>query len=184
MPGHAAGIALRHDPRRARELLAAAGYGAGRRLPEITVRGFPGSQAFLEVLTAQWRACLGAAVQFSVITDFADDQQSLQEDPPNIHLQGWVPDYPDPDSMFTGSPGVRGHCAQLDQLLEQVRTVRDQQARMRLFQQAEDVLVTDARIVPVLYNQESLLVKPWVRGMNLSPSAYWCLEDVIIEPHD
>jgi oligopeptide transport system substrate-binding protein len=71
----------------------------------------------------------------------------------------------------------------VDELLDRARMARDQQARMKLYQQAESMLVTEARLVPTLYNQQSLLVQPWARGLNPSPGGSTCLKDVIIEPH-
>jgi oligopeptide transport system substrate-binding protein len=183
IPGHVAGVALPHDPGRGRALLAAAGYAAGRGLPDITVLGFAGSQAFLEVLNGQWRESLGVTIQCSVITEFADYHETVQNDPPNIHLQGWIADYPDPDGVFRGLPGLRGHHVQVDELLGRARMARDQPARLKLYRRAENMLVTEARLVPTLYNQESLLVKPWVRGLNPSPGGSSCLKDVTIEPH-
>jgi oligopeptide transport system substrate-binding protein len=181
IPGHVAGIGLPFDPGRARELLSAAGYTEGYGLPEIAVLGFGGTQGFLEALKGQWQRCLGAEIETIVIAEFPGFLERLQEDPTSVHLLGCAVDYPDPDSIFRDTPFL-GRIVGVNALVERARTVRDQEARMRLYQRAERMLARDAQIVPVLYSREDFLVKPWITG--LSPSlGYWCFKDVVIEPH-
>ena len=59
----------------------------------------------------------------------------------------------------------------------------DQGERMRMYQQADGVLVEEAPVLPLHYGRFHLLVKPWVRKYPTSPIRTWFWKDVIIEPH-
>ena len=59
----------------------------------------------------------------------------------------------------------------------------DQGKRMKLYGQADRILVEEAAIVPLTYERLHLLVKLWVRRYPTSPIKYWFWKDVIIEPH-
>ena len=59
----------------------------------------------------------------------------------------------------------------------------DQEQRMTLYRQADQMLVEEAPIIPVGYGRQHLLVKPWVSTFPTSAIRYWFLKDVIIEPH-
>jgi ABC-type oligopeptide transport system substrate-binding subunit len=81
------------------------------------------------------------------------------------------------------------HCtgwqnAAYEELVEEAKRVTDQATRMRLYNQADKILVEEAAIIPLAYGQRYFLVKPWVKKYPMSPgikSVSW--KDVIIEPH-
>ncbi|NIV38782.1 MAG: hypothetical protein GWN58_58015 [Anaerolineae bacterium] len=54
---------------------------------------------------------------------------------------------------------------------------------MRLYAQAERILVDEAPILPLAYRREHLLLKPWIRGYRLSAMDRSYVKDVVIEPH-
>lgn len=97
---------------------------------------------------------------------------------PQLSLQRWVEDYPHPQSWMSaywtcGSfAKTFGYCnVFLDDLLHKADSTADLEAAIRLYQQAEDLLIQD---VPgaFLYNPYNLhLVKPYVIGpaQNTSP---------------
>jgi ABC-type transport system substrate-binding protein len=59
----------------------------------------------------------------------------------------------------------------------------DQGKRMRMYQQADRILVEEAPILPLFYSRVRLLVKPWVKRFPVSPLKWWFWKDTIIEPH-
>ncbi len=50
-----------------------------------------------------------------------------------------------------------------DELVERARRLTDQAERLRLYRQADRILMEEAAIVPITYERDPLLVKPWVR---------------------
>ena len=54
---------------------------------------------------------------------------------------------------------------------------------MRLYEQAERILAEEAPIISLTYGRIPLLLKPWVKGYQLSTMKGQFWKDVIIEPH-
>jgi len=65
----------------------------------------------------------------------------------------------------------------------EARQVTDQGTRMKLYQQADKIIVEEAVIVPLTHARYHLLVKPWVSKHSTSAIRTWFWKDVIIEPH-
>ena len=59
----------------------------------------------------------------------------------------------------------------------------DQAERMRLYGQADRMLMEEAIVLPLGTRHEHLLIKPWVSRYPFSPfrSTFW--KDVVIEAH-
>ncbi len=185
MPGHSAGIALPYDPERARELLAEAGYPGGRGFPIVDALAFHGTEPAVEYLQAQWRESLGIEIIWEIM-EWGMYLDRLDREPPHTCLAGWMADYPDPDNFLRVSP-IRRYTGwqnkAYDSLVEEARRATDQEERMRLYQQADRILVEEAAIMPLTYRRYHLLVKPWVKKSPTSPMKVWFWKDVIIEPH-
>jgi ABC-type oligopeptide transport system substrate-binding subunit len=185
MPGHSAGIALPYDPDRARELLAEAGYPGGRGFPAVHLIARELAASRCECLQAQWRENLGIEITWETM-ELPLVLARMERDPPPMSIAGWMADYPDPDSFLRTSP-VRRHTRwrneTYDRLLEEARRLTDQAARMKLYRQADRILVEEAPIMPLFHVRLHLLVKPWVRTLPISPIFHFAYKDAIIEPH-
>jgi len=186
MPGHSAGIGLPYDPEGARQLLAEAGYPGGRGFPvvESLTMGGPVAHEIAECKQAQWRENLGVEIPWRSL-EWATYLDRVFREPPHMFGMSWVCDYPDPDSFLRVS--VRLHTKwrheTYDELVEEARRVTDQERRMKLYQEADRILVEEAAMVPVAYMRMHLLVKPWMTKFPVSASAWPFWKDVIIEPH-
>jgi ABC-type transport system substrate-binding protein len=186
MPGHSPGIGLPTDPDRARALLAEAGFPGGRGFPLIDELPPPGIPEELnDDLRAQLRDILGVEcrVELAEWTTFFD---RLSRDAPHFFGMGWAASYPDPDNFLRmGFPwqatGWRNEA--YEGLIEEARQSLDQEARLRLYAQADKLLIDEAPIIPLLYRREHILVKSWVRRFPTSALQTWFWKDVIIEPH-
>jgi ABC-type oligopeptide transport system substrate-binding subunit len=185
MPGHTPGIGLPYDPQRARQLLAEAGYPGGEGFSPQTFLYWPRRDEEMRCLLTQWREALGVELTAERIIGWADYLQAAHEDPPAVFVMAWVPDYPDPDT-FLRVPvreQTAWHHPVYDDLVDRALEVRDQAERMRLYSQADRILMREAPIVPISYSQNPLLIKPWVRQYPVYAFSYWAWKDVIIEPH-
>ena len=70
-----------------------------------------------------------------------------------------------------------------DRLVEEARRLTDQGERMKLYGQADRILIEEAPIMPFTYGRSGYLLKPWVRRFPTSPMKVWFWKDIIIEPH-
>jgi oligopeptide transport system substrate-binding protein len=187
MPGHLPGIAPPYDPEQARQLLAEAGFPHGRGLPDVELLTWPQYhwESLMEDLQVRWRENLGIEVTWEAESPYRLTNR-LETEPPHMFFGGWAADYPDPDNFLRVGfsqymSGWRNEA--YDSLVEDARQVMDQSERMRLYQQADRVLMEDAAVLPIFYSRAHLLIKPWVRKYPVSPLAWSFWKDVIIEPH-
>jgi oligopeptide transport system substrate-binding protein len=184
MPGHMTGIALPYDPERGRQLLAEAGYPDGAGFPDIEFLVPAGLQAQAPYLQAEWRENLGVEIQWNLL-DWVELVNRLRTSTPHLIGLGWIADYPDADSYLRVA--VKRHTAWRYEpylsLVEQARQVMDQEKRLKLYAQAEQILVEQMPILPLMYGRQHRLVKPWVRRPPgfFAGNLFW--KDVIIEPH-
>jgi len=57
----------------------------------------------------------------------------------------------------------------VDALLDQARGELDSQKRLKLYQQAEQLILEDAAWVPLYFNVEDWLIKPYVQDFQIPP---------------
>jgi oligopeptide transport system substrate-binding protein len=184
MPGHSPGIGLPYDPNQAQQLLAEAGYPGGRGFPAVDARTRRGHEPEVEFAQAQWRGNLGVEITWEIM-DWAIYRDRLRRGPPQVSALTWMADYPDPDNFLRSGP-IRRKTWQneaYERLVEEARRVQDQGERMKLYQAADTILVEEAPIVPLYYDQSGYLVKPWVRKFRKSALGWEFWKDVVIEPH-
>jgi oligopeptide transport system substrate-binding protein len=188
LPGHAPGIGLPYDPEAARRLLAEAGYPTGRGFPVVecltSVDSLPHVRT-ANYLEAQWREQLGLGVIW-IRLGWGKLLDRLYRETPPVWLMGWYADYPDPDNFLrvsTWRAECRWHHEAFDELVEGARRVLDQAERVRMYQQADRILVEEVPIIPLTYGRSHLLAKPWVRSYPWTPFGGLSWKGVVIEPH-
>jgi oligopeptide transport system substrate-binding protein len=184
VPGHSPGIGLPYDPRQAQQLLADAGYPGGRGFPAVdALTGSTGTS--VEFAQAQWRENLGVEITWETM-DWALYLDRLDKSPPHLFTLAWGADYPDPDNFLRSSSVqrmTRWRTEAYERLVEEARRTTEQGPRMKLYQEADRIMVEEAPILPTTYIRFHRLVKPWVRRLPFSPMAHVLLKDVIIDPH-
>jgi ABC-type oligopeptide transport system substrate-binding subunit len=188
MPGHSPAIGLPYDPERARQLLAEAGYPGGRGFPVLDALALdtPAVGPTIKYMQAQWLDNLGVEITWKQMA-WGRLLDTVDRKTPHMWFaMGWGADYPDPDSFLrTAVWRVRTGWQNkaYDGLVERARRLMDQAEQMRMYQEADRVLVEEAPVLPLYYGRFHLLVKPWVRRYPTSPVRTWFWKDVIIEPH-
>jgi oligopeptide transport system substrate-binding protein len=182
LPGFDYGLqGLPYDPPEARRLLEESTYGGPQGLPPIvyTDSGFGSTiSADVAAMAEMWEQNLDVTITVENLEyDFFFDQ-IYSGNHGQMFRGGWCADYPDPENfadVLFHSRSVQNNGnylnSELDSLLERARTERDVQERIRMYQEAERLIVQDA---PVLFTTHSLsfqLVKPYVKGFVFTPIA-------------
>lgn len=180
MPGHAPGIALPYDLGGAKLLLAEAGYPSGRGFPAVratAIRGF--DESIIERFERFWGDGLGVTIQWVLSERVAD----LQDVP--LVLGRWNGDYPDPDNFMRIGLRYISNWANdsFSRLVAKANLLQDQHERMRLYRQAEEILVTEAPIIPLSYGNGQWLIKPWVKNWHPPEFGQIYTHYVTVEPH-
>jgi oligopeptide transport system substrate-binding protein len=185
MPGHMPGIGLPHDPSRARQLLAEAGYPGGEGFPSLHLLSWPRRDKQIGSLLTQWHEELGVELSVNRVLEWGDYVETVVSRAPFLFLIGWAPDYPDPDTFLRAPIRAQSKWRHptYDQLIERALEVTDQRQRMQLYSQADRILVQEAAIVPLWYSQVPLLIKPWVKESRFHSFRHWAWKHVVIQPH-
>ncbi|MDH4138245.1 MAG: peptide ABC transporter substrate-binding protein [Anaerolineae bacterium] len=183
---------LSYDPDKALELIAESKYGDVADLPEITLytTGAGGATSrLIEAVIGMYKENLGVdvAIQQTEWATFLSDI-SQEENPYQMYSIGWIADYPDPENFLDvlfHSEKSENHMGysnpELDELLEKARTEQDPEERLKLYQEVEQIIINDAPWVPLFYEVEYWLTKPYVKGMIYPPMIIPKLQYVSIE---
>jgi oligopeptide transport system substrate-binding protein len=191
-PGYNEGIiGLSYDPQMAKDLIAESKYKDVSSLPQITLTtsGRGKVSQYITTLADMWRQNLGVEVQVRLLEPDVYYKKIMKEKD-EIFTGGWGADYPDPhnflDILFkSGSEQNDGEYSntQIDALLEQARVEQDVTARMRLYQEIEQMLVDDAACLPITFGVMYVLVKPYVENLVITPMTMPIMQYVSIKPH-
>ena len=190
-PGYSEDLrGLAFDPALARQRLQESKYKDAADLPEIVLHtsGSGGTLSpTVEAIVAMLRTNLGVDVKV-VQTPWERFLTDLNEQRYPFFTTGWIADYPDPqnflDILFHSGSGDNhtGYAnPQVDRLLEQARLEPDEAQRMRLYQQAEALIVEEAPWVPLWHGRDYILTKPYVKGAVFSAAIRPWLKDVYLE---
>lgn len=172
--------------------LAEASRLAAAELPTI-ILSVPGGGGAVgldtEVILAVWQELLGVNVEVQQ-SEFATFLNDVDRRRYQMFTLGWVADYPDPQNFLDilfHSESANNHTSysniQVDRLLEQARTEKDVETRIALYQEAEQLIVSDVPWIPRWYEGDRyVLIKPHIKGYVLSPLPISKLRFIHIEP--
>ena len=170
---------LAFDEERAKEELAKSKYADPETRPRIviTLPGTGGSPSLTtEVVADMWRRTLEVDVEIQQV-EWATFLQDLHRNRLQAFSLAWQADYPDPhtfvDVLFrTGSSinNTNYSNPEVDALLEQANVEADPVRRIKLYQEAEEMIVEDAAWLPLWWGVEGkVLVKQRIGGMTFPP---------------
>jgi oligopeptide transport system substrate-binding protein len=187
-PGYPAPAPPGHDPARAREYLARAGYPGGRGFPGISIL-FSTSEdhrRIAEAVQAMWTKELGIPVELQNM-EWGSTLQATTTLQYDVARRSWIGDYLDPGTFLEIMRGGDGNNrtgwsdARYDRLLLAARNEADPAERLRLLGQAETLLLADGPVIPIYHYSTVELVKPYVRGIWSNALDTHPLEDVWID---
>ena len=145
LQGHTPDIALRFDPDRAREHLAASGVDG-----PLAVACLDDDAVLLEPVIEGWRDVLGLDIEQRAWTwQTMGALKDLREVAP-IVFTGWLPGYADPEYILrllfqsTSKTNEGGFSwPPFDELIERARQERSDRGRLELFHEADRMVVTE-----------------------------------------
>jgi oligopeptide transport system substrate-binding protein len=178
---------LAFDAVAAKAALAKAGFADGKGLPTITLAyGQEGDNEIVaQALQGLWKQSLGITVNLqsyelatfskNLDTTFYTPTEGLQ-----LYLSIWGADYPDPQNfisqqLHSNTSNNNGHFsdAEFDKLTDhadQLGGQPDQQERLMLYNQAEQIAIDKVGWLPLYYPKFQVLLRPRVQGIVVTPS--------------
>ncbi len=159
-----------YQPDLARKVIKEAGYNA-QNMPVIKLQTIP---IYSEVASYVARALeeVGLKVQVDVV------QKSLLLDltsnSKSVFFRGsWIADYPDAENylscFYSKNPAppnyTRYKNPEFDALFEKAITETNDSVRYQLYRRADQVMINDAPVVPLWYDEVIHLVRPSVQGL-------------------
>jgi len=182
MPGYNENLqGYPYYPEKARQLIAESRYGDVSNLPEITLNVSGGGGAAARQVAAiveMYKQNLGVdiAIQQTEWATYLWDLRAHRYQMFGL-TAGWIADYPDPqdflDILFhseSRNNDMEYSNPAVDRLLEEARGEQDFEKRMEIYQQAEEMILEDAPIVPLTHDADYWLTKPYVEGMIYPPA--------------
>ncbi|MBI4241635.1 MAG: ABC transporter substrate-binding protein [Candidatus Rokubacteria bacterium] len=180
MPGFNPNVAgLPFDRERARQLLAAAGYAGGKGLGPVAYHYNTGdlNQRIAELLQAQLKE-VGITLELRRL-DWAAHIKLVDEGATPFFRQGWIADYPDPENFLavlfhSRNAGAAGNTSRyrnpvLDRLFDEADAMAPGPLRFKRYQEAEQMILTDAAWITLYHYSSRALIKPYVKGLERSP---------------
>lgn len=182
VPGYdpSIGAAQSFDPHEARAELAASGV---KRDELASLHLLVGSYQVKEAtfLRQQWQQNLGVTVTIDSISDNSTVTNDLTSEHYDIYDgNGYSASYPDPAQWFDqflpganlgyGGTSNAWSDPSYTRLVKVADVTLDQAKRVRLYQQAERILVAQAPVAFFYRFDYNLWVKPWVRGLVITPN--------------
>ncbi len=167
-----------YDPAKSRRLLAEAGFADSKLLPAIklyTIALYADMADFI----AKQLGDIGITIQVETIQkalllDITSNSRAL------FFRGSWIADYPDAENylsvFYSKNPAppnyTRYKNPQFDALFEKALTEENDSIRYTLYQQADQLMINDAPVVPRWYDKVIWLVQPGIKhfqpnGLNL-----------------
>lgn len=159
-----------YDPERSKELIRKAGFADGKELPAITLLTIP-IYADLASYIARELEETGIIVKVEVVQKSLLLEQTAQGTA--VFFRGsWIADYPDAENylsvFYSRNPAppnyTRYKNKDYDQLYERALQEPNDSSRYVLYQEMDAILMNDAPVVPLWYDEVIRLVQPEVSG--------------------
>jgi len=166
-----------YNPDKARDLLLEAGYPEGKGLPEISLFTTETYVEMFEFIQAQ---LADVNIKVKIEVEKADIlTQAVKENKVPFFRKSWVGDYPDEENFMAlfysknfspkGFNYTHYSNAVFDKMYEQARSTMNDSLKKTLYQKMDQMLMDDAPIVPLYYDEVVRLVSKKVTGLTTNP---------------
>lgn len=176
-----------YDPKLAADLMKQAGFPGGKGFPEVTLH-LNSSGGTNEKIAAYMQGMLkqnlGVTINLNVIP-MSELHPMAEKGQLDFWRFGWIADYPDPSNFLYLFHGknidstkessinyFRYSNPMFDQIYEQALKEIDDQKRMELYAQCDQLLIDDAVVMPLLFNVDLRLINPEVTDFDINELEY------------
>ena len=161
-----------YNPDKARKLLQEAGFPNGKGLPTITLLANKDYQDICSFITRQWED-IGVKVQIDLL-ESAALRQKMTQGTADFFRASWIADYPDAENYMTlfysknpAPPNyTRFKSAKFDALYEKALNENGDAKRYALYQEMENIIVEEAPVVFLYYDETAWFVKKGITGLS------------------
>lgn len=173
MPGYNPDLPpLEVDIDRARSLLAESNY--ADNMPQIDAYGGGWTTLVKDIIEEEE---LDIPIEIRSYQRFGEFLAVLQGgEPLPMYSLAWIADYPDPENFLDvlfRSGSLENYAdysnAEVDQMLDEAAREQDEARRWQLYQQIEQRILEDMPLIPIYHDVAHVLVKPYVRGLVVTP---------------
>jgi oligopeptide transport system substrate-binding protein len=186
------------DIEKAKKLLAEAGYPEGKGLKEIQLivnSGNSRNNTVAAEIQKQLKNNLNINITFESLPN-PEKFELQQQGKGDIFRDGWVADYPSPESflsIFYGEPitadmtrmtypnTIKYKNAEYDKYYKMGRDAVDRDSAAVNFLKAEQILMDDAPILALWYESNCRLIKTRLKNFHVNPIRYFDFTQVIID---
>jgi len=188
--GYVARASIPYDVKKARKLLAMAGYPGGKGFPSVTFlyNTTDTNREICESIQAMWKKNLGIEVTL-VNQEWKVYLATMNRLDYDIARSSWWGDFLDPINFLecfeTGSGNNRTGWSSppFDALLAQARAEPNEKKRSELLQKAEAILLDGAPIAPVYVYVQKHLISPDVKGWHANLLSHINWKFMWLEPN-
>ena len=175
-----------YDPAKAAALLKSAGFPNGKGMCELTLTTSTTYKDLIEFIQGELTA-LGIKVKVDVAPS-ASLRELMSKNEVNFFRGSWIADFPDQEnylSVFYSKnkvpfgPNYTGYFnKEFDRLLESTYFERDLKKRNAIFRQMDNMVIENASIVPILYDQSVVMLQNNISGYPINPLSLMILKRV------
>lgn len=168
----------KYNPEKAKELLAKAGYPNGKGLPavDLYVNGLEGSGVHKLAKAVAFSIKQNLDVTINVnLCSIGERDEAVRNGDAIFWRSGWVADYPDPENFLnlfyggnvntddvTVNP-FKYNNPEFDKLFEEANAETDDEKRMELLAQCDQMIIDDAVVMPLITDDFVTMVNLKVR---------------------
>ncbi len=179
VPGYDASLKNEHNPERAKQLLAEAGYAQGFELDlwalPIARPTNPNGQLLAQMIQADW-ARIGVKAKIKTY-EWGEYLKRAKKGEHDVYMSGWTGDTGDADDFLSpnltcaaNAGGVKFCNAEFDRVVEQARGTTDTAQRLALVREAQAIFRRERPWSPIAHSTIYLPMLKEVQGFVMSPS--------------